>query len=118
MADLATVIRQLAQCPALLRSLTLPNLFHFVTYTAALRNHILLAQPAHHHPTITDAPPTHLPHSVLQFLADSTGTDIPTMQACWTVLKEVVWNRGVIAELTQDPNNVFYDRGYSRGFSK
>jgi hypothetical protein len=89
MSDLEQLLSLLRSNADALKSLTLGNIFRFITYAARLKDDILLPQSAQHYPLTA---PTLLPGSVLQFLASACGFSIETTEHCWSILKDTIWD--------------------------
>jgi hypothetical protein len=89
MSDLEQLLSLLRSNADALNSLTLANIFRFVTHAAHLKDDILLPQSAQHSPFVA---PALLPASVLQFLASACGFSTETTEHCWSILKETIWN--------------------------
>ena len=89
MAELLQLLDLLRSNADALNTITLANLFHFVTYAAHLKDDILLPQPVVYSPL---AAPELLPRSVLHFLSSACGFSLETTEHCWSILKDIVWH--------------------------
>ena len=89
MAELLQLLELLRTNADALTTITLANLFHFVTYATRLKDDILLPQPAVYSPLVA---PELLPQSVLHFLSSACGFSLETMEHCWTILKDIIWH--------------------------
>ena len=107
----------LEQYPALLSTLSLTHIVHFIVYSAALKNDILLTQPAQHDPTI---PPQHLSESISSFLCKVIGTPDRSdlVLECWEVFKHLIWSTEVADNLAASPYTMFQKYGHELGLSE
>jgi hypothetical protein len=81
MDKLLDIVQHLAERPHL-RSLSLQQLFEFLTRISSLKRSILLAKRA---AEPTDSPPDILPRLIQRFLAESIGIDIGVIPDAWSL---------------------------------
>lgn len=111
----STLTELLAGLENLLPVLTLPNLIDFIVYASALRDDILLTQPANHDP---DIPPDYLSDGHCKFLSQVLSTDEATVCLCWESLRDVIWEGSMSERLIRSPLQGFKDHGRPYGLSK
>ena len=84
----------------------------FIQYASRLKNEILLAQKSSHLPNIA---PQFLPVSIVKFLASSCVLSEQEVEACWKVVKELVWSAFILDDKAVAA--AFEDHGIDTGFS-
>ncbi|EDR07736.1 uncharacterized protein LACBIDRAFT_298235 [Laccaria bicolor S238N-H82] len=89
MAELEQLLELLRTNADALNTLTLSNLFCFVSYASCLKDDILLPQPS---PVSPSTAPDLLPASIQKFLASACGFSEATTERCWSILKDTIWN--------------------------
>jgi hypothetical protein len=84
----------------------------FIQYASRLKNEILLAQKSSHLPNVV---PEFLPISIVRFLASSCILSEQEVEACWNVVKELVWSAFILDD--KAVSVTFKDHGMDKGFS-
>ena len=114
MITLQQLHARFAAYPDLTCKLTLPGLVHFIVYAAALKADIALTQSSKYLPA---QPPKHLPSAIQQFLAQVIQSTVVTVQECWSILRDVVWDQELTETLTKDLKGDFCAYGHAMGLS-
>ena len=83
----------------------------FIHYASRLKNEILLSQRSSHLP---NAVPEFLPVSIVRFLASSCDLSELEVEACWKVVKELVWFAFILDD--KAVSVAFKDHGIDKGF--
>jgi hypothetical protein len=102
---LNTIVKQDAVCDIL-------KISCFIQYASRLRSEILLAQSSSHLPNIV---PHFLPVSVVRFLASTCVLSEQDVDACWSVVKELVWSASILDD--KAVSVAFKDHGADKGLS-
>ena len=98
-----------------LQSVTISQVFSFVTLSSSLKCSIHLHQPVQH---TFDTVPFTLPPSVALFLANAVTVPLETVPLLWNLLKDAIWS------MPPDDNNhhstleIFKTFGWPLGISK
>lgn len=98
-------------------TLSLSQLCTFLAVTSSLRNDILLCQPSKH--PVVQTPPF-LPPKIIAFLSDCCEVSPITIQECWAVLGDLVWQKmpgSGVAMSDEALEAVFVRHGVKYGFS-
>ena len=112
MLSIAEVHTRLQQNARLAHTVSLSALSKFITYTAALRNDIILVQPPKHSPAV---PPSYLPDAIRFFLSESINVSVDIVDSCWHAFKDIVWDHAAVAEFTESPIDSFWRFGQMKG---
>lgn len=107
-SNLDRVLQQLSQHPDDVLSLSITQIYRFLTHAACLKDDIILTQPAAHSAAV---PPDHLPAIVAKFLSTLLKLDANEVDACWNIFKDMVWDDAYMEALQRDPEEGFRAMG-------
>ncbi|GJE96071.1 hypothetical protein PsYK624_122640 [Phanerochaete sordida] len=114
MDSMVAIWQVMADRPDLASQLRLHQLNRFIFFCATLKREIITAQPVNIYKDIS-LPPEHLSDSFRAFLSESLhmGDDVVTW--LWSSLNLLIWNEDHIAELHEDPLELFHKYGLRYG---
>jgi len=111
--NVVAVFQGLSAHPVL-RYLTLDGIFTLTRLTSHLKRDIL--QPQSINESNPDIAPTILPQPIAMFLSAAIGIPIDTMDECWAIFQDYVWEMP-LAPLTSDDYQLFKCYGWQYGLS-
>lgn len=97
-----------------LKSLCLSQIVTFIQILARLKDDIILAQPIYI--AITEAPLV-LPPQIKTFVAECIGIPEDSVNGCWTVLKDDIWEYPTPEKVEAEEEELFARHGWKRGIS-
>ena len=114
MSDMAVILQALnnhthLKCPSVFQ------LLDFLIQASALKQHIILAQPADEP---TSCALLILPSLVCEFLPKTTGIVLQAVQDAWDVLKDIAWAMSPLADCVVKEKEAFRKFGWSHSFNK
>ena len=111
---LQELVRKLCDGPDSMSSITLHQLFVFITVISRVKNDIILTQPTY----LSDStPPAFLPPVIVSFLADCCQLTTDEVEHTWGTLKATVWCN--VSDYHQGPRGgIFAKYGHERGLSE
>lgn len=114
MAGLSLLLCRLEEHPDLASTLTLPAIVQFIVHAFALKDNILLTQPASHDPNTI---PEHLSVSVKEYLASVANVTVDQVVVRWAISREITWDTNEVKRMFEGKEDAFRSHGWIRGIS-
>jgi len=110
--NVEALLQQLQLNPDLFWTLTLGQIFCFISLASCLKDDILLTQPAKLSAT---NPPDILPPTITGFLGNSCDLPQAYVEQCWDILKDTIWDSAAIS--CDHLDSAFTQHGHHSGLS-
>ena len=110
--NVEALLQQLQLNPDLFQTLTLGQIFHFISLASCLKDDILLTHPAKL--SATNLPDV-LPPTITGFLGNSCDLPQAYVEQCWDILKHTIWDSAAIS--CDHLDSAFTQHGHHSGLS-